>query len=73
MKARAKLAHCRGCHDDYYNQKGKSARSDGLCWSLQDAELVLKREVGIHQRPPYKQKPKMFLSCYHRQGYGFLP
>lgn len=67
-----KLKHCSGCRDNYYNAKGKSGRADGLCWSIHDAELVSKREVGIHQRPPYKQRARMFLSCYHRQGYGYL-
>jgi hypothetical protein len=42
------------------------------CWSLPDAVVVWKKEVHIDQRPPWTQKAKRFLDCYHRPRYVYV-
>jgi hypothetical protein len=62
-----KKQYCSGCYNEIYN--GGMAKE---CWSLEDAKMVLKKEVHIDQVPPWKQKPKKVLSCYHRQRYIYV-
>jgi len=61
-----KRKHCSGCYCDFYNKPDKD------CWHLKDAKLILRKEVHIDQTPPWKQKPKMFYDCYHKQRYGYV-
>lgn len=69
MNKSAKLKHCSGCHDDFYNHGGGGSYE---CWMLDGAKLIFKKEVSIDQRPPWKQKAKRFLSCYHRPRYIYV-
>jgi hypothetical protein len=62
-----KKKYCSGCHDDIYN--GSMAPE---CWSLDRAELVMKKEVHIDQVPPWNQKPKKVLSCYHKPRFVYV-
>lgn len=71
-KTRAKLKRCVGCHDNFYNHGHTSGGGDDLCWSIHDAELVMKKEVPFDQTPPWNQKAKRFLSCYRKKGYGYV-
>lgn len=57
---------CSGCHDEIYHG------SNNNCWTFQKAELVLRREVHIDERPPWTRKPKKMLSCYHRSRYVYV-
>ena len=65
-----KLRHCIGCHCDFYN--GNNPYNIKECWSLEDAELVMKKQVHINQVPPWKQAPIKVLNCYRRDGYVFV-
>lgn len=67
-----KLRYCRGCEDDFYNSGGNSLRADGRCWSIDNAELVMKKKVPLDQYPPWNQPPVKVLSCYHQRGYVFI-
>ena len=42
------------------------------CWSLNEARLVKKKKVSIHQVPPWKQKSLKVLNCYHQDGFVFV-
>lgn len=64
-----KKKYCAGCYNDIYNHGAGGAKE---CWSFADAELVMKKEVHIDQRPPWDQKPRKFLSCYHKQRYVYV-
>jgi hypothetical protein len=68
MTIQAKLKHCVGCRDNFYNGRG-----DGqFCWLLDKAKLVKKKQVALDQRPPWNQPPVKVLDCYRKQGYVFL-
>ena len=67
MSNKAKKKYCDGCYCDIYN--GGMAKE---CWSLDNAELVMKKEVHVDQVPPWNQKPKKVLSCYHKQRYVYV-
>jgi len=71
MTEQEKLKHCSGCRNDFYNDKNPMGIK--RCWSLDTAELVLKKEVSMSQVPPWTQKPKQVLSCYHRDGFIYVP
>ena len=70
MSKNEKLKHCIGCRNNFYN--GNNNMEIKECWSLKSAKLVLKKEVGVDQRPPWKQKPRRVLSCYHKQKYVYV-
>jgi len=61
--------HCVGCYCDAYNHGLGGAKE---CWMLESAELIMRKEVHIDQRPPWKQKPKKLPSCYTRQRYVYV-
>lgn len=61
-----KLKMCTGCRNNFYN--GNNDMGVEKCWSLSTAKLVLRKEVPIDQRPPWTQKAKTLLSCYHAAG-----
>ena len=65
-----KLKYCSGCREDFYN--GNNDMGIKECWHLKSAKLVLKKEVHIDQRPPWKQKPRRFLSCYKRPRHIYV-
>lgn len=66
----AKKRHCEGCHDDYYNQPGNS--TTGYCWSLPSMVLTMRKEVSIHQRPPWTQEATRLPDCYHRPQFVYV-
>jgi hypothetical protein len=70
MTKAAKLKHCVGCDEDFYN--GKNPYGIKECWLLKDAKMVLKKEVHIDQVPPWNQKAKRFLSCFRRLRYVYV-
>lgn len=72
LSVKEKLSHCAGCENEYYNNRGTSAAANDLCWSINSATLELRKKVPLHQRPPWNQKAKRVLSCYHEKGYVFI-
>jgi len=64
-----KLKHCSTCEEDFYN--GNNPYGVKECWNLDEAKLVLRKEVGINQVPPWKQKPIKVLNCFRRKGYVY--
>lgn len=40
--------HCRGCHDDFYNQRGPGV---GGCWSLKTAKVVTRYRIHFMTAP----------------------
>ena len=60
---------CVGCYNDAYNH-GLGGTQE--CWSFADAELAMRKEVHIDQRPPWKQKAKLLPKCYGRQRYVYV-
>ena len=61
--------HCRGCYDDVYNNGCGGAKE---CWLLKSAKLIMRKEVHISQRPPWKQPAKKLPSCYHKPQFVFV-
>jgi len=70
MTKTEKLKRCVGCQQDFYN--GKNDLGVKECWSLERAKIVWKKEVHIDQRPPWTQKAKRLLSCFHRARYVYV-
>ena len=62
--------HCLGCEEDFYNDKNPLGSK--VCWSLQDAKLIMRKRVGINERPPWKRKPEKLPDCYRQKGYVFI-
>lgn len=60
---------CTNCYDNEYNQGLGGAEG---CWHLDTAEIVMKKEVPINQRPPWNQEAKRTLSCYKRMGFIYV-
>lgn len=61
--------HCAGCYNEEYNYGLGGAKQ---CWSLESAELVMRKRVHVDQLPPWKQKAKKYPSCYRQQRYVFV-
>ncbi len=62
--------HCSGCEDDFYN--GNNPYGVKLCWHLDTAKPIKRKQVHINQRPPWNQEAKTFPSCYRQNGYVFV-
>lgn len=62
--------HCSGCRNNFYN--GNNQYDIKECWHLKSARLILRKQVHIDQRPPWKQKAIMRPSCYSQPGYIFV-
>lgn len=60
---------CSGCYCDDYNNGLGGAKE---CWNFQNAQVKLRKEVHINQVPPWTQKPKQMLSCYHRPQWVYV-
>ena len=58
---------CVGCRDDFYNHN----RPEG-CWMFEKAKVVQRVQVGTWEPPPYSQKPRSVLSCFHSEGCSML-
>ena len=65
-----KKKHCLGCDNNFYN--GNNPYGVKECWSLANAELIMRKEVSINDVPPWKQKARKFLNCYRRKGYCYI-
>lgn len=70
MTESEKLQMCAGCRSNFYNDN--NGMGVKWCWSLATANLVLKKEVHVDQRPPWTQKAKPVLDCYHAVGYVYV-
>jgi len=68
--AQMTLQRCDGCYDDFYNDKNPYGVK--RCWSFTSAQIVLKKEVHIDQRPPWRQKAQPFPDCYRKQRYVYV-
>ncbi len=68
-KSEMERRYCPGCYCDDYNHGLGGAKE---CWSLDRAEVVWRKRVHIDQRPPWNQKARRMLSCYHAQRYVFV-
>ena len=64
-----KKANCSGCYNNDYNHGLGGAKE---CWLFDSAKLIMRKEVHIHQRPPWDQKAKRFPSCYHKSRYVYV-
>ena len=60
---------CVGCYLNDYNNGLGSAKE---CWSFTSAELILRKEVSVHQRPPWTQEATLLPNCYQRTGYVYV-
>ena len=61
---------CRGCVDNFYN--GHNQIGVPECWMFKGATLVLRREVGMDERPPWTRTPTMKPNCYRKKGSIFV-
>lgn len=66
MTTTQKLAHCRGCRDNYYNMRPEP---DGKCWMLADMTLGSYKLVPLDAVPPWKMPARRLPACYRRSGY----
>lgn len=62
--------HCSGCRNDFYN--GNNPMGVKECWSLKDAQLILRKEVSVDQRPPWNQAPQRLPNCYSRPRFVYV-
>lgn len=65
-----KLKMCIGCEDDFYNDKNPLGVKE--CWCLKNAKVKMRKKVPLSQAPPWTQKARRTLSCYHQKGYVFV-
>jgi len=63
-------SHCLGCEDDFYN--GKNPFGIDKCWHFDRAELVMRKQVDVSQRPPWNQEPIEVPDCYRKKGFTFV-
>lgn len=70
MTKQEKLKMCVGCKDNFYN--GNNDLGVKECWGLASARKVLKRRVGMWERPPWTSEPELILSCRKEKGYVFV-
>lgn len=63
-----KMKHCRGCRDDFYNDKNPMGVKE--CWALKTAKMVTRFRIGTWTRPtePGAFTKVQTLSCFHRDG-----
>jgi len=61
---------CSGCRNDFYN--GNNELGITKCWGLEGAKVIKRKKVHISQVPPWKQKARLFPSCYHQAQYVFV-
>jgi hypothetical protein len=63
-------ADCSGCRDNFYN--GNNPFGVEECWSFKNAQLTLRRRVGIWDRPPWTNEPERLPDCYKVKGAIFV-
>lgn len=67
--------HCAGCRDDFYNHNRMGLNVDEgepRCWSLRTAKLIMRKRVGINDRPPWDREPERLPNCYRQKGFVFV-
>ena len=62
--------HCIGCEDNFYNENNPYGIKE--CWSLKDAKLIMRKPVGINERPPWTRKSEKLPSFYSQKGTVFV-
>ena len=62
--------HCIGCNDNFYN--GNNPYGIQVCWALDRAKLIMRKRVGLNDRPPWTRKPEKLPDCYREKGYVFV-
>ena len=61
---------CNGCNDDFYN--GNNPYGIKECWCFKDAKMVMKKKIGINERPPYDHiHSELYPDCYKKKGYVY--
>ncbi len=65
-KDEVRTKYCAGCYNDYYNTS-----EPHHCWLLGNAKVILRKEVHINDRPPWKHVPKMLPDCYRKPKYVY--
>jgi len=72
MTNKEKKNYCAGCRNNIYNDGGPHGHTD-KCWSLDDTEVVKKKEVHVSDKPPWNnQKIKKVPNCYSRPKYVYV-
>lgn len=61
---------CAGCRDDFYNDHNPLGVK--RCWLVDGAKIVLRRRVGMDERPPWKREPEPLPNCYNQSGFIFV-
>ena len=61
--------YCNGCYNDVYNHGCGGAKK---CWDLDKAKVVWRKEVNIHQIPPFKQDAIRVPDCYRKPQYIYI-
>ena len=64
-----KKANCSGCYNDNYNHGLGGAKE---CWCFKTAKMIWRKEVHVDQIPPWRQKARMFPTCYSKQRYVYV-
>jgi len=62
------LQYCIKCTENFYN--GNNPYNIKECWNLPKAKLVVKKQVGMNDVPPWTHQPVIkVLSCCRISGY----
>lgn len=65
---KATARNCLGCNDNFYN--GNNRLGVSRCWMLDKARLVRRKQVGMHDIPPWHWQPVVVVpQCYRARGY----
>ncbi len=64
-----KRTDCDGCYNEvYHTGTGGSYK----CWSFDEAEIILRKEVHINDNPPHRKKARRLPNCYSKQKYVYI-
>lgn len=61
--------NCAGCYNNGYSRGLGGAKE---CWCLEDARVIMRKEVHVDQRPPWNQQAGPFPNCYRRRGFVYV-
>jgi hypothetical protein len=61
--------NCYGCYNDDYNRGLGGAEE---CWGFKKAKLIMRKKVHVDDRPPWKQAPALYPSCYRQPRFVFM-
>lgn len=72
MNNEKKKKYCAGCRNNIYNNGGPHEHTN-KCWSLDEAEIVKKKEVHVSQQPPWDNcKIKKVPNCYSKSKHVYI-